>query len=160
MRPRKSLTGKQQAFARLYAILGNGVRAAKLAGYKNGPGIWVAASRLMKDDKVCLEIERFREYDFTDLRMEITQKLHREIMAGLVRNNGYRRSAKALKLSQKMGLFQYYDAVSEGIRALEERYGCDFGVIVGTLAEVEQDPDLIQACQAIRAPKTAVRRED
>ena len=107
----------------------------------------------MKDDKVCLEIERFREFEFAGLREEINRELHRGIMRGLVCNSSYREGARALKLAQEVGLFEYYDVVVKEIANLEVRFGVSFRTILAALAEVDADPELPAMCQAFQEAK-------
>lgn len=52
----KPLTPKQKRFAKEYAITGNGTRAAKRAGYSDGPGIRVTAHRQLTKDNVASAI--------------------------------------------------------------------------------------------------------
>ena len=157
MKPRKSLSGRKQAFAQFYAITGNATRSARLAGYRNGRGIWKTAWRLKTDAAICREVERFREKEFADLRREVSEELHRKITLGMISNSSYRTGAKALRLAQKVGLFEYHNQVAEEIREMEERYGVGFDVIMGALEviEHEDDHDVIQACKTIQDAKNA-----
>lgn len=54
----KPLTLKQKRFAREYAIDGNGTRAARKAGFKDGPGIRVQAHKQITKGNVKSEIAR------------------------------------------------------------------------------------------------------
>ena len=150
MRPRNSLTGRQQAFAQYYALLGNGVKSAKLAGYKDGPGIRETASCLIRDPDISLQVARFRETAFAGLRQQITEHLQQKITAGLIRNGGHREGTKALKLAEKIGLFRYYNTVTEEIANMEERFGVSFRTILATLAEIDEDPRVPEMCQAFQ----------
>ena len=140
MRPRKALSGRKQAFVRFFAITGNAARAARMAGYKDGRGIWKTAWRLKTDAAICREVERIREKEFADLRLEVTEALQQKITMGLVSNSSYRTGAKALRLAQKVGLFEYYNEAAEDIADLEDCYGVSFRTILATLAEIDADP--------------------
>lgn len=153
MRSRKSLTGRQQAFSQFYALLGNATNAAKLAGYKDGAGIRVTASCLLRDLNISLQVARYRETAFAGLRQQITEHIQQRLTAGLIRNSSYRQGAKVLKLAQKVGLFEYHNTVTEEIANLEVRFGVSFRTILAALAEVDADPDIPEMCRAFQEAK-------
>ena len=150
LKPRKSLSERKRSFVRFYAITGNATRSARLAGYRDGRGIWKTAWRLKTDAKICREVARIRETNFHGLREQITQDLQGRITTGLRQNSGYRQGAKALKLAQKLGVFEYYNTVEEEIKNMEVRFGVSFRTILATLAEIDEDPRIPAMCAEMR----------
>jgi phage terminase small subunit len=107
MKPRKQLTGRQAAFAEYYAMLGNGVRAAKLAGYRDGPGLRAVASRLARQVNICQQVASIRESAFKNLRKQISSELHEAIMFTLNYGMGLRRAQRAQRIAWRIGLYPH-----------------------------------------------------
>lgn len=52
-----ALTPRQRAFVEQYVALGSGAAAARAAGYKDGPGIYESARRLLRNAEIAEAID-------------------------------------------------------------------------------------------------------
>jgi len=87
----KPLTGKERAFSHLYVQHHNGTQAAREAGYKDGPGLKVTASRLLTKANVAayvaeLEAKALAKVD--SKRDQVLAELHHLGLARVTRTLG------------------------------------------------------------------------
>ena len=133
MKARRQLTGRQAGFARYYSITGNGVKSARLAGYRDGSGLRTTASRLLNDANVCKQVERLKKSALDDIRRQVSLQLRDAILASLESGLRCREGQRALRFCRRIGLFDHQASVTAEIAALEAKYNLPFEVIADVL---------------------------
>jgi terminase small subunit-like protein len=105
----KELTGKQELFARRYALSGNGTQSALKAGCRS-KSAHVTASRWLRQAKIVWPIEELREDSFFAFEGLVLDKLIEGINTALQTGLYCREAQRPIRLLQRLGVF-YDDRV-------------------------------------------------
>lgn len=87
----------------LYTIQGNATRAARLAGYMDGPGLRVTASRLLRNANICSQIGQERKSQSEQVRRKIGVDLYTAIHRGMTIGVCLPEAMRAARLLNKLG---------------------------------------------------------
>ena len=142
---REELTQRQELFCQYFALSGNGTKAAMPAGCSDSNSAHVRASEWLRKATIQGRIQEIRDESFSELRHGISEELRSAVSMGLQSGISFPPANRAVKLMDRLGVFEHYQRTKKEIAELEERFGVPFEQILDAVLQAQYEAGMTEA---------------